>query len=296
MDTDRIEIITPSYAADFALCAELSRSIQRWAGPGIQHRIITPKSDLTLFSALSSENTSVHDVAEYLSPALIKIPYRNVWINRRRVWPPVRGWIAQQLVKLAAAAASSAQAVVLADSDLVFIAPFEISDLLPRGAAVLYRQPGAVHAGLPIHRKWHESSCRLLNMEPPGEEALTDFVCWPCLWIPDNVRQLLSTVEAVSGRPWQTAIGGELFFSEMMLYGIFMERQGGVETTSRMLAATYSEETPLDRPALDRLLRSARDDVIAVMISAKSSTDIELRNRAIDDFSASRSSYRREQR
>jgi hypothetical protein len=278
-----LTVLTPSYAPDLELCRDLNRSIMDCGEDDVEHHIIVPARDRSRFSPLTGARTVIHDVADFLPGHLLKVPGANMWANLRRPFPPIRGWIAQQLVKLSAAAKSESEAVLLVDSDMVFVRPFGASTFSKQGNPAFYRNPGAVHAGLPRHRQWHEVSRKILGLEPPASGALTDYICWPCLWQPTVVRRMLAAVESRSGKDWATELGGQLHFSEMVLYGVFVDdvMGGSPSATNRTPSAIYSEEKPLDEGGLDRFLGTVRDEDVAVMISAKSGTDIEARRSAL---------------
>lgn len=279
-----LTVLTPSYGPDAELCADLNRSVMELTDD-VEHHIVVPHGDRKYFAELEGTRTFVHDVAEFLPRHLVKAPGANVWLNTLRPWPPVRGWIAQQLVKLSAAASFNARGVLLMDSDMVLIRRTTLDSFLVDGRPVFYRNPGAVHTGLPMHRKWHESSRSLLGLAPPPAENLTDYICWPCLWEPGIVRGLLSAVEAHTGRGWATAIGSQLQFSEMILYGVYVDEVlGGAESpTSRMRSVVYSEERPLGPGDLSALLAGVTSEDLAIMVSAKSGTGLDNRRRALSD-------------
>ncbi len=67
-----------------------------------------PRSDIQLFSRLAGSRTRLRCESEFLPRAFVGLPFNNITINLSRPLPPVRGWILQQVVKLAAVAASEA--------------------------------------------------------------------------------------------------------------------------------------------------------------------------------------------
>ncbi|MET3950610.1 hypothetical protein ABIB29_001445 [Arthrobacter sp. UYEF36] len=279
-----LTILTPSYGPDAELCADLNRSVMEMTDD-VEHHIVVPHRDRKYFSDIEGGRTFVHDVGEFLPRHLMKAPGANVWVNALRPWPPVRGWIAQQLVKLSAAASFEAGGVLLMDSDMVLIRKTSLDSFKLNGRPAFYRNPGAVHAGLPLHRKWHETSRSLLGLAPPPADNLPDYISWPCLWEPGIVRGLLAAVEAHTGRTWATAIGGQLHFSEMILYGVYVDEVlgGAKSTTSRMKSIAYSEERSLGPAELSALLAGVTSEDLAIMISAKSGTDLQHRRRAMAD-------------
>jgi hypothetical protein len=285
-----LEILTPSYARDFELCRDLAASVRRFAPEGTRHTIVVPPSDVRLFTLLQSDHVRIRTTSEFLPRSLLRMPSLNVWLNLKAPWPPVRGWIAQQLVKLSAVAESSAHAVLVVDSDLEFIRPFSLETYAPDGAIPLYRLDGAVTADLPRHMVWDDVAHRLIGVAVRRAASRPDFICWPCLWEPRRVRELLTHVELVHGRGWASIVARELHFSEMVLYGAFIESivaaTESVAVTEDMHCRSFSDETALDEDALHEFLARVRPSDVAVMISAKSGTDLDRRRRALASIRA----------
>ena len=118
-------MITPSYEPDFGLCEDLSRSVLENSPEMVHHHIIVPRRDLELFARLAGPRTHIRCEADFLPSSFVPIPFSSKFtVNFRHPFPPVRGWILQQVLKLAAAAAFEDDAVVLVDSDIEFIRPF----------------------------------------------------------------------------------------------------------------------------------------------------------------------------
>jgi uncharacterized protein DUF6492 len=281
-------VITPSYAPDLELCRDLRASLDRCA-PGVEHRIIVPRPDLPDFASLARGCATVEDVREVMPGGFAKLPFPNAWLNVRAPWPPVRGWIAQQIVKLAAVAATTTDIALVVDSDVVFVRPFDASTFAPGGRLPLYRLPGAVTPALPRHLTWHRVARRLLGLPPTDAVVLPDYICWPCAWDPAIVRRMLQRVEAATGRPWPTAIGRELHFSEMILYGVYVDEVLAADSawaTTDMHCPSHPDEIPLDRAGLDRFLRGVRETDVAVMVSAKSGTALDVRRAAVCELVA----------
>lgn len=283
-------VLTPSYRPDRTLCADLNRSVLRFAPADVRHAVVVPTADLPVFAPLAGPRTTVVDVRDVLPRQLRKVPRANVWLNPRRPFPPVRGWVAQQVVKLAAAAAATEDVVVVVDSDLVMVRPFDGRTFAPGGAVPLYRRNGAVTAHLPRHMLWHDAARRLLGLPPTDAAVRPDYVCCPCAWEPAVVRRLLARVEQATGQPWATAVGRQLHVSEMVLYGVFVDevesRDREVVRTDDMRCPGHYDEVPLDGDGLADLVARLRPEDVAVMVSARSGTSPELRRRMVDTLLA----------
>lgn len=275
-----MEIITPSYAPDYELCAELNTSVQRLTDASVVHTIIVPRKDAALFSQLAGPRTVIRDVADYLPARMVKIPAANLWCNAARPWPPIRGWIAQQILKLAAARASTAKVVLLVDSDLVLLRETSADLFLEHGKVVLFRSPQGIDETLPRHRLWVQTAQQLLGLPGDANYPLPDYISWPCAWDPDIVRDMLARIEAVNSCSWETAVGRQLHFSEMILYGVYVEQICGLDSvpvSGDMRCVNYFDESPLNGEKASALVGAFNPDTIAAMISAKSKTPMSVR-------------------
>lgn len=90
-----------------------------------------------------------------------------LWVNLRRPYPPLRGWIIQQLVKLAVASQMSEKIIVTADSDLIFVRPVTAETFAPGGRPRLYRLDDGVDNSLPRHMRWHAVARDLVGLAAP---------------------------------------------------------------------------------------------------------------------------------
>ena len=152
----------------------------------------------------------------------LRLPRRNIYLSLYS--PPVRGWIAQQIMKIAAAADSPTEIVLHVDSDGLFIRPLTLDFLMrPDGAVRFYRNPHCeTHA---THILWREVACRLLGLDAqtldPG-----DYIGLCVVWRRSIVRRMIRRIEEVGGADWRKILAREPHFSEYTLYGLFVELLG----------------------------------------------------------------------
>ncbi|MFV2083726.1 MULTISPECIES: DUF6492 family protein [Micromonosporaceae] len=280
-----LAVVTPSFGPDFELCAALHRSVLAHSPASVRHHIIVPRADLPRFGALRGDRTVLHDEAEFLPSSVRSLPGTKYSVNLRRPFPPLRGWILQQVIKLSAAARIPADVVVLVDSDIEFVRPFSAATFRHDDVVRFYRQPDEVDQRLPRHVRWHEVARELLGL-PAQPPPYPDYVSSLLAWDPVIVRGLLQRIESVTGRRWADVVGAQLHFSEWTLYGVYVDEvlggqaaTGFATTDSRCHA--YWEEVPLDESSVARFVAGIGPDDVAVMISAKSRTPLELRRAAI---------------
>jgi Family of unknown function (DUF6492) len=278
----RIAVMTKSFAPDFELCVALNRSVLDNSPDTVQHHIIVPRSDLKLFGRLAGKRTHIRCEADLLPRTFVRVPFTNIMVNLGRPFPPVRGWIQQQVVKLAAVAASEDELVLVVDSDVEFVRPFtEI--FVKDGKVRFFRKPDQIDKQLPRHMTWHKVARALLGL-PPAEPPYPDYIASPIAWEPTIVRKMLARVTATTGRPWPTAIAGQLDFSDCVLYGVFVDGVSGAADNSfasdDSLSLIYWKPVPLNLDNADHFLQGLRPTDVAACIQSKSRTPLPVREAA----------------
>ncbi|QWF79805.1 DUF6492 family protein [Amycolatopsis sp. CA-230715] len=272
-------VITPSYAPDAELFGELHESVLTHTDA--VHHVLVPGADRALFARHAGPRCRVWTYGELLPRRYVPIPKPPLWVNLRRPWPPVRGWVLQQALKIAAAARFDADSVLLADSDVVLVRETTPEVFQIDGTPGLYRNEGAVHAGMRRHVRWHQVARRLLGVPGTAHPPLPDYVSPFNVWEPEVVRAMQARITEVTGRHWFDAFTAELHISEFILYGVFVDEVlGGTPRFSpspTMFCHTYWDTAPLDEPGAREFALRRDPDSLALMISAKSGTPREAR-------------------
>ena len=175
-DGEEILIATPSYRGDVERCAVLCQSIDEFAGPEFRHQIVVPRRDYGLFAKFDGPRRDVVTVQDVMPMATIHLPARReLWLAGYRY--RLRGWVMQQLVKIAVARAGAARAVVFADSDVAFIRPFAAADFIRDGKS------GSIGSPIPISPPSTVTTrngfaartvCSALRKRPAGEPTTSD--------------------------------------------------------------------------------------------------------------------------
>jgi Family of unknown function (DUF6492) len=280
-----LAILTPSYAPDLELCRTLNRSVLEWTPAEATHHIIVPRRDLELFASLRSPRTEVWTVEQWLPGRMLRIPRFNAWLNLRRPYPPVRGWVMQQVVKLRMAAEIEADVLLLADSDVVLVRPVTADTFRSEGRTRFYRCDDAVVESMRRHVIWHDVARRLLGLAPSGPPPLPDYISAFNVWDRAVVLELLERIERTTGRSWLDAVASQLHVSEFILYGVFVDcvlgESAGVFPASSMLCHSYWHTQPLDDAGAAGFVRDLAPEDVAVMISAKSGTPLDVRAKAL---------------
>ena len=269
-----VAFVTKTYTPDLERCELLCRSIALLA-PGAAHWLIVDSRDREAFRGLESTTTRLVTTEELLPRRvwrfLVPGAARNVWVDSRGI--PMRGWIVQQLAKLAIALVAPEDILVHADSDIALIRPFNADKVTcDDGSVPLFRVPGGVDERLPSHIRWHRSAERLLGV-PPRPLPLPDYIGGLVPWRRDVVISLLERIEDQSGRHWMPTLARARHFSEYVLYGRFvddvLERPLGTTASSDSLCRCYWESVPLTNADLETFIDGASPSEVSVMVSAK---------------------------
>jgi hypothetical protein len=281
----KLEILTKTYAPDLEVFEDLHASIAAFTDEDVLHRVVVDDADKGLFERFRSERCEILSVRDALPKAFINVPTKNLMVNLRRPWPPIRGWVSQQLVKLSMAEQSNADVILLMDSDVVLRRKVSADTFKTGDQLNFFRLPGSIHDGMERHILWHKAARKLLRLPDEVSTPLTDYVNPFNVWSPDVVRALCSKVSDESGLPWQTAVAANLHVSEFILYGVFVDEVLGdtapLHVVDNLRCHNYWDEVPLDLGAALAFASRAGDDDIAMMISAKSRTEISVRRQAI---------------
>jgi hypothetical protein len=193
-----VAFATVSYGPDRDRCELLCRSLDSLA-PSVEHWIVVDRADVPLFRSLQTNRTTLLATEDVLPVWLRRLDIRriglrsNIWVQARG--KPVRGWLVQQMIKLALAERLTADVLIHADSDVVLMRPFRTSSVIDGDGRVRpYTQPDAVDETLPNHVVWHRTAEKLLGIEG-AMLPLPDFVTSLVPWKRDNAVALLEHVE-----------------------------------------------------------------------------------------------------
>jgi hypothetical protein len=238
---------------------------------------------MRVFRPLSNPRTRIRCEADCLPASFVHMPFGTLTVNLTHPFPPIRGWILQQLIKLAVAAESTDDVIILVDSDIEFLRPTGVDAFARDGVVRFYRLPRAIDARLPRHRTWHRVARDLLGLEQIAL-PFTDYISSLIAWDPEIVRQMLARVSSITGRHWTSAIARQLHFSEWTLYGVYVEELANEVAkrfaSSETLCLSYWDETPLSDAGIAEFASAVRPIDVAAMISAKSRTPLDVRRKA----------------
>jgi hypothetical protein len=244
-------LITLSFAGDLACCRLLCETADRFAPAGASHLLAVPAADMPLFRPLAGGRRILVPQEDLLPSWLrklplpspewrrrLRLPRRNVYISFRG--RPVRGWIAQQIMKLNAAAGAGTDTIVHLDSDTAFVRPLPAEALAVNGRVRLARFPGAADDAM--HAPWHQAASTLLGL-PASPYHGADYIDQFVTWRRANVRGLLTRIGEVTGRDPIEALAGTRDFSEYILYGVYCDRVLGLEVADHGAAEVSLCET-----------------------------------------------------
>lgn len=279
-------IVTPSHAPDFHRFRTLHESVQEHTPADTQHYVLVPPLDIRQFSSIASDRLQVLSQIDVFPRTFIattrlsrlpRIPrgYRVAAVNLRHPWPPIRGWIFQQLVKLGFVACLDADVAIILDSDLVLIRDIR-EDVFRKGDSVRhYRLPYGLNPTMTRHLRWREGAARLLGLDSPSGD-FADCVAGLMSWSPTTVRAMLARVESVSGRHWASELGSQLEFSEYILYGEYITGLGSAPersfTANTSLCYTYWGPEPLTLQAVPAFLDLMPSTDVALLIQSNTNT------------------------
>jgi hypothetical protein len=266
-------IVTPTYLPDLQRCMLLAESLDRCA-PDVAHYLIVDRRDCAAFRHMQRGRRRLIESEALVGQWMWRMPGRNgFWLSVKA--PPVRGWIIQQILKIASCDIIPERTLVFCDSDTAFLRRFTREQLLIDGKVGLLD----VDFCDEITLRWTQTARRLLGL-PESESGFRNHVGNMICWNRETVIAMRSRIERSTGLSWKIALARTLHFSEYMLYGVFVREALGYQATDHLPSTT-----PLVKPSWGTLLGSDEEisgffshfdsNTIAVMIHSKDGIEPE---------------------
>jgi hypothetical protein len=272
-------LVTPSYAPDFQRCWLLSKSIEQFALSRFTHYIIVDQQDYSLFTKLKNSYTEIIAKEEILPWWLNKLPFftkKNLWLSWKSL--PVRGWLLQQLIKLAIANYIEEEILVFADSDVTFIRPFDFHQYLQGERVRFFSEPDSVKIDDNHLPQWYSHASRLLDTRFP-KFPVSNYMSQLIFWRRNNVLQLHNFLEQTYQRNWIETLCNSWHLSEYILYGVFIEQvikgNSGHYLDHQDICHNYWLEKPMSNQELKKFFAEIKHHQIATMISAKANIPVD---------------------
>ncbi len=264
-------LITPTYLPDLSRVELLVESVQRCC-PGLAHHLIVDHRDLAHFRHLRDRATII--TSEDLLPWWIhRFPgRRSVWLSLRS--RPSRGWIVQQVLKIAAASQVAADISIFCDSDVAFVRKFDPTIEVSQQGTIGLLDVEFVNDDV---QDWTVVAHTLLGVDdvdlsPRGHVGNLIF------WRQSNVLAMIARIQQVNGVDWRTALMRLPTFSEYVLYGahtraiLGYERSGHHPSTLPLVKASWGLDLE-EASALDDFFTVLDPATVAIMIHSKDSVD-----------------------
>ncbi|NET62629.1 MAG: hypothetical protein F6K47_43015, partial [Symploca sp. SIO2E6] len=241
------------------------------------HYIIVDKRDFKLFSQLQKPNTKIITKESILPWWIKRLPSwgsKNLWFSLKTI--PIRGWLIQQFIKVAAAKYTSEDILVFVDSDVGFVRPFNLQDFIQGDQIRLFRVANRNNTQFSL--KWNRSISRLLGLPPIDYPHV--YVGQIVTWRRDNLLKLYQHLENISGKGWMETLCSSVDFSEYLIYGVFVDyvlkEQSGHYYDDQGICQGYWKNVAMSDQDLENFFVKVPDSCGAVMISAKSGISISL--------------------
>ncbi|HEX6660081.1 MAG TPA: DUF6492 family protein, partial [Ilumatobacter sp.] len=190
-----LAVLTPSFRGDARLFEDLHESVLANTDPSVVHHVVVPPSDARVFRQYEGDRCRVWTHRDVLPRHYMSVPRAaGLTLNVRRPWLPVRGWVVQQIMKIAGTAAADARAVMVVDSDAMLLRKLTLDELTHDGKLWHFRKEDAVTAAMDRHLLWHRVARRLLDLPDDVRAPAPDYVSPIAVWDPVTVRALTAHI------------------------------------------------------------------------------------------------------
>lgn len=278
-----VALLTASYAKDIERFSLLAESIDAWLTGYTRHYVLVNDEDVPLFARFASDKRVIVPASRYLPKWLFALPPALQFLSKRRVWlsllsSPVHGWHIQQILKIAGVLNAPEQRVCILDSDNLFFREFDVGRYAGGEKTPFFVTPKDIGADHPLHRLWLRTVDQLLGIQQRSFPA-DDYVGNALVWDKDTVRAMTNAIKSATGSSWTLALCRKKKFSEYLLYGNFVanspEHLARHRITEDSIAVSHWDDTPLDRLAIEAMMRAAAPEQVALCIQSYSSTSVD---------------------
>jgi hypothetical protein len=214
-------LVTPCYAPDYNRCAQLVYSVNKYVNGISQHLLIVDKKDIHIFAHLVKGRTKIITKESLFSFSLYRLPLqKSYWLVGST--GITRGWILQQVVKLAVAYQSQADAIIFADADVIFVDKFDAQSYWQGNALRFFEtRRGPFMRSSRRYKNWYQSGSRMLGLGSQ-EDFYGAYIAQLNAVKPKHVRAMCGRIQRVVGRSWKRELLASLDYSEFILYGLYV--------------------------------------------------------------------------
>jgi len=215
-------LITPSYGPDFDRARLLLASCERHVSGIERHLLLIDEADRAQFQRLQSDQVELVSKESRLPWWVRRSPRSSRWwLSLGSL--PVRGWILQQVMKLAIAEYYDAEALVFADSDMIFIKPFHPQMLIRDNKLRHYCDRRGPHMRSDRrYQNWYQFAAQVCGIDNP-DQINGSYIAQLNSWRHENVIELYRPLEQGYQHGWMTRLLRCLDMSEYVLYGTYVD-------------------------------------------------------------------------
>ncbi len=273
-------IVTSSFAGDLERFALLCETMDHFVSGHTRHLVLVASKDVALFKHFAGPKREIVDEADLLPFWLRRFSdplsgfKRDIWLSP--VTAPMRGWHVQQLRRMAIAQHISEEAYLSCDSDVAFVAPYNVGINWKDGRMRLYRFDDALKQGSSTeHSVWSANAGKCLGL---GDAVSNhDYISTLIQWKTLIVRSMLEHIQSVADRHWVAAIGRDRTFSECMIYGRYCDEVimgEGFYHDPNPSCRVYWNGPALDKTGLVDFIATRKPNQIAVGLQSFVGTSV----------------------
>ena len=273
-------IVTSSYAGDLERFALLCETMDRFVSGHTRHLVLVASKDVKAFRRFAGSKREIIDEADLLPFWLRRFsdPFsgfkRDIWLSP--VTSPMRGWHVQQLRRMAIAQHINEDAYLSCDSDVAFVAPYDVGSNWQNGLLRLYRLDNALKLeALVEHRIWSSNAGKRLDLGHSTNSH--DYISTLIQWKTSIVCSMLERIQHVAGRHWVAAIGRDRTFSECMIYGRYADevlKGQGFYHDPEPSCRVYWNGPALDQSGLEKFIATRKANQIAIGLQSFVGTSV----------------------
>jgi hypothetical protein len=274
-------LVTPCYAPDYKRCTQLIRSANKYVHGISEHLLVVDKKDIHMFMHLAKGRTKIITKESLFLFSLQRLPMqKNYWLVGKVGL--TRGWILQQVVKLAVAFQSRADAIIYADADVMFVDKFDAQSYWQGNALRFFEtNRGPFMYSSRRYKNWYQSGSRMLDLGNQ-EDFNGAYIAQLNAVKPKHVRAMCGRIQRVVDCSWKRELLASLDYSEFILYGLYIRYcvtnpDEYFITDLQQCESSWFHHIQSKEDAL-RFIRESRELSCAVHLQSNLGLDLDLKN------------------
>jgi hypothetical protein len=262
-------IVTPTYHLDYEQFKLMCESMDHFVKGQWHHYVVVTKADYKMFAPFNGPRRTVIENTKILPPwlryigKLGRVRSGSFWFSWRT--GPIFGWHIQQIVKLSMASFVKEDKLLLVDSDLFFVRPFNLDKIIKNAIIPLWRSSDDYQTRKTAPPPYIDHAKKILGIDlnTPSHDHANNIVVWDR----QTAIDLCDYIAKRHKKHWIAALSGFQAISEGSFYGLYVEHiapdKNRFKNVSYFFTKTTGGDIQMSETDFEKFVSTLDDDNVA---------------------------------